>query len=471
MGTSRLDRGPATRSLRLLVLVTVVIALIVPASVPAHGAQSNPQCFDYIDNDGDGLTDYPADPQCEQGPGDPPGLSSDDDEDTDGYQSPFGDGAPPGGESPPTDDEGSTPPEGSDTPPFDGGGGGFGSCSTSSGPATISNVFAKSGGDWEEVTGDVCASLTYTETPDPAGGTTRYVVVAFQAPPGGMDLSSFYPGGTEFSFDLTSSGPDPLFFIGAADDPVASIDGNTITVQGKSAQVKFSFQYGASGPNCSAGTTTMSSFFGGAVMLEPSGGGLSDELLAYAGGYFGTNAQQTTLPTVSDDGQSASVTIWGCGDGDPSTEDGFFQGFIPIDGTSEGGLTEKIAQPLANVDEQSVDDLNLVTLEDNGEPQPDADLEFVSEEEVVPEDPGGTSEASNVRAAADDGDQVAGIFIEYHTSFSEHEMTTRVNTAAVKRAAGVIKACKHKHGKLKIVKKKKLICQSKKKKKKRTAEA
>lgn len=345
-----------------------------------------------------------------------------------------------------------------------------GECTTQSGPATLSNVYAKpSGGEWEPAIDKLGCLFQYQESPDPTGGTTRSVTVSFTDKSGNQDISSVYPEGTELSFDVSSPDPQPLFFVGAADDPLASFESaaslaadgaDTITVQGKTTEVNFAFQYGADGPNCAAGTMSMSSFIGGAVMLEPLGGGFSDTLLSYRGFWGGTNAQTTTLPQVSPDGQSVEVTIQGCGDDNPATEEGFFKGFMPIDGTAQAGLNPALAQQLANLGDASVDQLRLTQLTDNGQVQPGADFEFASQDEVAPEQVAGSS--GFAQAAAD---QVAGIAIDYHTSFSSHRIVSKVSSAAVRRTKKVARECKRARGRLAIVRKdgrRVLVCKKRK---------
>lgn len=335
-----------------------------------------------------------------------------------------------------------------------------GECTTQSGPATLSNVFAKPpGGEWEPALEKLGCLFQYQQSPDPTGGTSHSVTISFTDKSGNYDISSAYPVGTEMSFDVTSADPQPLFFVGAADDPLASFGaeassaaagGETITVQGKTTEVNFAFQYSGSSPNCSAGTMKMSSFIGGSVMLEPSGGGFSETLLSYRGFWGGTNAQTTTLPQVSSDGKSVSVTISGCGDDDPSTEEGFFKGFMPIEGTAEAGLSPSLANQLENLGDKSVDQLQLTQLTDNGQPAPSANFELASQGDVAPQ---GVANASGFAKAASTGESVAGIVIDYRTSFSTHQLVSQVNTAAVRRAKTVARDCRRAKGRLAIVRK------------------
>jgi hypothetical protein len=357
--------------------------------------------------------------------------------------------SPPPGEAPP-------PPPGEAPPPPPGGPAGT-FCATDAGPVRIAALWARRpGGGWENALANLCPSLRYMEQPDPTGGATIRSASFFFSPGGGPttlpeDLSSAYPPGTEMSLELEAS-IAPLAAGGAIAEPLASFEAAKITVQGRTTQIKFAF-----GGDCSS-ATTLRSFFGGGVLFEPVGSGrFADELRSYRGAFFGTNAMQHTMPQVSPDGRALNVTVEGCGDGDPTTEEGFFTGFIPSKGTAEMGLSQPLLKSLSD----KIAD-QLMELKDNGATEPDAGFEVASQRDVQldPTPGASTSKASAVTPA--------GVTVDYRLSFSEHKLSTTSNRKKIRTA----KTCRARKGKLAVVRrgtgrkaKKTLACIVKKKRK------
>ena len=357
------------------------------------------------------------------------------------------------------------------------GGGGPPGCATTSGPATLSNVsFKKPGGQFESATGKICWFFEYSAIPVPpapressraqiSGATALpQAFVGFTTLAFDQDLTPVLPKGTVISFDVTL--PGVLFSMFTSDNPVASINNQTISVQGETTPVKFGFTNNADGsPNCNGPTDSFGSFFGGLVAGTPTaspraaGSGADDSLDDYKGSFFGTNAQNNTLPTVSADGQTVELEIAGCGDNDPTTEDGFFKGFLTVKGTQNMKLNKGFLDQLPG--KMAADKLDLLLLEDNGIKAPGGDVEFTIKKE-------GFNKVEGLRkTASSSGDKkgVAGIFIDFKTSFSSHTLVTEANTKKVKKARKVAKRCKEKGSKLKLAKKGKkrvLKCKGKK---------
>ena len=293
------------------------------------------------------------------------------------------------------------------------------------------------GGSWEDASQKLCLVLNYQEQPDPTGGTTRFASYSFSTMDGNQDVSSVYPAGTTISFDVSSSGAAPLFVVGAMADPVAGFDGQTVEVQGKTTTVNFARSYDQQGnPVCEAGNTqTMTSFLGGSIMLEPDGTGqAAQELRRYAGAFFGTNAETNGLPEVAPDG-SVSVQVAGCGDGDPSTKEGFFQGFLPAAGLAQEGLNATTINALPS---QAVD--GMMQMDNNGQPDPSATFAPATAAATTPQSAAGQRVTSTPSAA--------GITIDYRLSYSAHTLKTKVNSSQARAAAKLIRSCKARHGHL-----------------------
>lgn len=290
------------------------------------------------------------------------------------------------------------------------------------------------GGSWEDASEKLCLSVQYQEQPDPTGGTTRFASYSFATSDGNQDLSSVYPAGTTISFDVTSSSAAPLFVSGAMADPVARFSGQTVEVQGKTTTVKFARSYDQQGnPVCEDGNTqTMTSFLGGGVMLDPDGTGqAAQELRRYTGAFFGSNAETNGLPQVAPDG-SVSVQVAGCGDGDPSTKEGFFQGFLPASGLAQDGLD---STTINSVPSQAVDD--MMQMDNNGQTDPSAAFAAASSAATTPQSVPGQP----VTHATDNG-----VTIDYQLSYSAHTLTTKVNSAKARAAAKLVRSCRARHG-------------------------
>ena len=360
-------------------------------------------------------------------------------------------------------------------------GGGPPGCTTTSGPATLSNVsFKKPGGQFESAAGKICWFFEYSADFEPgprespqaqiSGATTLpQVFVSFTTlgsldQPPSQDLAPVLPKGTVISFDVTL--PGVLFSIFTSDNPLASIENQTISVQGETTPVKFGFTNNADGsPNCNGPTDSFGSFFGGIVAGTPTtspraaGSGADDSLDDYKGSFFGSNAQNHTLPTVSADGKTVELEIAGCGDNDPTTEDGFFKGFLTVKGTQNMKLNKGFLDQLPG--KKAADKLDLLLLEDNGIKAPEGDVEFTIKKEGFNKVEGLQKTAASLGGKKG----IAGIFIDFTTSFSSHMLVTKANAEKVKKARKAAKRCKKKGGKLKLAKKGKkrvLKCKGKK---------
>jgi hypothetical protein len=208
--------------------------------------------------------------------------------------------------------------------------------------------------------------------------------------------------------------------------------------------VKYAREYDGDGnPNCGGTVDSYASFFDGLVQLEgdaPTAGDLSE----YRGAFFGSNAQTLAPPIVGPDGQRIEVDVTGCGDGDPSTDDGFFQAFLPNSTLQALGFGQKVIDQLTDPVAEE-----LIDLQDNGHTVDDADVTVTDK----------------VRSAARNATQTPdGLTIDYTMSFSSHRLVARPDRKNLKAAT---KCLKSKSKKLKVTgkgKKRKLTCVAKRKK-------
>jgi hypothetical protein len=300
-------------------------------------------------------------------------------------------------------------PGGPPAPPASGG------CPAStSGPVTLVSVETRMGsGAFRDQTGRVCIYVTYYDNPD----LFPYVSYSLSA------LSPLAPG-TTIRIVLRSSAAPPVYAVGSMSDADVTFAGQTITIT--AGTVSHSFSISQPG-TCNGQLYTEEAGFNGVVPLASEG---PASQARWAGTFFATNATSFSMPTVSPDGTSVSLDITGCGDGDPSTVDGFFTGFIPAAALRglglDAGLLDSVSDSVAD---------ELLELDDNGKAAPSADFSV----EDAP---------AAGRATVPGTSTPAGMSIDYRLSFSSHRLTTRPDRAAIKLA----KKCRSSRGKLKVVK-------------------
>lgn len=336
------------------------------------------------------------------------------------------------------------PAQAQDVPPPRGGS----PCATEQGPVKVDAVETRADGDWRDVSGDLCVFVTYADVPGGATPPLRYASYSLtDARNFSQDISAKFPEGTRMRVKLTSLVTAPLFTTGSMRDPLAAIDGQSITIEGETTSVRFAREYGADGaPNCAGATDEIPSFFSGLVQYDTDGTSPTEvDFRRYRGAYFGSNAQTTGMPIVAADGRTIEVFVGGCGDSSPDTLEGYFQGFLPEAGLKEMGFTTQVLDALTDPVADEV-----MTLEDNGEPAPDANFDVQEEAEV---------ESSGRRTTEVPG----GLSIDYRMSFSEH----RISATADRRNLKIARTCVKKKGKLKTTgkgAKRKLVCKPRKKK-------
>jgi hypothetical protein len=308
-------------------------------------------------------------------------------------------------------------------------------CPKSAGPVTTESLeFRLPGADWVPADQYDCVFLDDGSGTDPLGDPV--VAVSFSVP-------ALYskPDGTQARVTLTSNGPRPLTVAGSFTGLSAVFSARKVVVTGAGATLRTGTVPGPGGsltvtPDCSGTPMNMDNSFAGIVDFDSgAGGAIAATDRAYAGSFFASNAFSFTRPLIEPDGESVSFDVQGCGDGDPSTEDGFFQGFIPATAVAELGIPRPV---LADVSNTVIDE--LIDVEDNGRPVSDEDLEILlGKPRPATARPAATTPATKTPE---------GISIDYKLSFSKHRVTTRANARGVKLA----KKCRSSRGKLKVVK-------------------
>jgi hypothetical protein len=255
------------------------------------------------------------------------------------------------------------------------------------------------------VNGPVCAELEYdTETS-----------VALQWL--WLSEAELPPPGTGIRVTLKSEELAPLYTVGDFTHGESQFNGDEVIVSGYlfyaglPAYVDDSCEPGERDPIWLA-----------QIVLD--GGGLADE--AYRGSYFATDAVQV-VPRVIENGKAISLNLDGCGDSDPNTADGFFEGFIPEAAATALGITPALVESLTpEVAGQ------LVQVDNNGQP---------------------TTAGMSLEAVP------GGLFLRYALSFSKHHIKMRANHKAIalsrhcKKTGGrlEVKRVRHKHRQSRLV--------------------
>jgi hypothetical protein len=134
---------------------------------------------------------------------------------------------------------------------------------------------------------------------------------------------------------------------------------------------------------------------------------------AYAGSYFATNSYPA-LPKVLEGGKAFSLDLSGCGDADPNTADGFFDGFIPDEAAARLGISAELiaglSAPIAG---------QLVQVTNNGQ---------------------STTAGLTLEKVA------GGLHLDYALSYSTHHIVIRANHKAI----ALTRHCKRTQGKLRV---------------------
>lgn len=203
----------------------------------------------------------------------------------------------------------------------------------------VSYLYAKLDGQhWVEPP-NVCVAITFFDA-DPMN---RYLQLHLWSTSGFyFDLSTAgIPTGTPITLGL-SFPPDatPVTAMGQWRDGTVGFGPTTLAIQAKTAPWTYvpsaynQDQTASSGTiDCSQGSTTWSSTFGGFVRLQsllPDGseGHAYDALM---GSYFEANTSNLPFPSLARDqngGTDVLIDVEGCGDHDPATLEGHFASFL-----------------------------------------------------------------------------------------------------------------------------------------------
>jgi hypothetical protein len=213
--------------------------------------------------------------------------------------------------------------------------------------------------------------------------------------------------GTKIRITVESNFYTPLYLVGLFRSGQAVHEGNRVIVTGTVSPISLPQN---KGEECLIGEEEEPQpawFF----FLQLDRGDPAEE--AYAGSYFSTNSYPA-VPKVLEGGKAFSLELSGCGDGDPNTADGFFDGFIPDAAAARLGISPELVAGLsAPVAGQ------LVEITNNGQPT-NAGLTLQEVE--------------------------GGLQFGYSLSYSSHHILIRANHKAIALAHH----CNRTHGRLHV---------------------
>ena len=252
----------------------------------------------------------------------------------------------------------------------------------------------------------LCTFLTLRDAvsgapaPDGSGRVGAYINVEAAPQVGGGEWTWPYPEGTVFRIAGRVPNFTPVHGAGSLKNPRLQIEGDRFVVEGQAITRKvFDASLGESG--CAdADTQTILS---GVVFGDWIGS-------QYQGTIVGANGYTASQPKIDSSG-SIEYFVAGCGDGNPTTLEGFYDAQFGKAFLDSGGVTQAV---LAASDDPAVQALFNVT--NNGQ----------------------ASGATFAKAAGQDGQIV--VLMNYRTSFSAHTISVRANKKATAFARKCTKA-------------------------------
>jgi hypothetical protein len=220
---------------------------------------------------------------------------------------------------------------------------------------TATHLLAKINGSWVEPS-NVCVGLKVEQRIGLGGLTNRALYLQLQNTVDGAFPETHLPPGTRISVGIRR--PPGLFIqntFGRWRDAVVRSDGAETVVQGKTVPWDYHQEayFGGPGLDCSIEPAHWQSTFMAYVTLNPlnPNGTPNVDLIRYAGAFYESNTVGAGFPRLLRDlhGRPTGfeVTVSGCGDNDPMTFEGFFDGFTPLSWLHGVGVTDELLNDAA----------------------------------------------------------------------------------------------------------------------------
>jgi hypothetical protein len=257
--------------------------------------------------------------------------------------------------------------------------------------------------EWQDASKLLCARATWL----PGGPSGVYATWALSLRSGDQNLTARFPAGTRFSVALTLGGHRRAEMVyGSMEDPVATFAGARVVIEGAARSMTFPLQYGP-GSSCSGPTATERGSFAGALTIADRDAPLGP----LDGVVVGTDAASANPPVW--DGTGFGAFISGCGDGNPATDDGRYQAFIPQRTLAGMGVGTGLAPVAAE----------LVSVVNDGDVDPAADVDRATRAEAA---------STGIRLAS--AQTPDGVTIDYRLSYSSHRLRVKVDRRKLRAA-------------------------------------
>jgi hypothetical protein len=303
----------------------------------------------------------------------------------------------------------------------------------------VTHLFAKIDGNWVEPA-NVCVAPSVAERPAPGSRTSRELSVAVWNTIDGGFPETHLPPGTPISVGLRlPPGVVILSTVGRWRDAVALSQGADMVIQAKTVPWDYHNEadFGG-GLDCTLEPVRwQSTFLGYSYLnyLNPDGTPNFDAV-ALAGGAYNSNSIGPAFPRITVDGDGNAVGleafVSGCGDGDPATHEGYFDGFTPVSMFRSFGIDDAMLKDTALL-QDIVEVRDLTT----GAPI-DASFSLVRTGELALEPIAGVEMPSPPATGA-----ILGVRTTSEFSYSEHRLVQRAHPGALR----AIRRCRAKGGK------------------------
>ncbi len=216
------------------------------------------------------------------------------------------------------------------------------------------HLFAKIGGNWVEPQ-DVCVSITVDQRGVIGGFTTRTMIVAVWNTVDGGFPDTHLPPGTPISVGIRRpAGMILQTTLGRWRNGLVLSDGQDTVFQGKTVPWDYHNEaYFGDGLDCNLAPTRFESTFLASITLNPinSDGTPNFASQQYSGGFYESNSVGSAFPALNLDASGNPtglvVRVSGCGDQDPATLEGYFDGFTPISFFRGFGMSDEVLRDAA----------------------------------------------------------------------------------------------------------------------------
>ena len=293
---------------------------------------------------------------------------------------------------------------------------------------TATHLFAKVGDSWVEPE-DVCVNIDVTTPGSNINQNSRLLTASVWNTVDGGFLETNLPAGTRISMglDLPEGMLEQVTILGGQGGTVAS-SGDEIVIQADTAPWDWYPSSSFGSLDCTQQPVRWQSTFATNTIVNPAGD-LRPQ--PFAGTFFETNAEHSDIPmlTFDADGQPTSIVlrVQGCGDDDPSSFEGYMDGFVPMSYFEALGMGKHLMRDIKLL-QKLLEVRDLTT----GEPV-EARFEPVRADELALSPIPGV-----ILPLTDGGSDYKGVRLETKFSYSERVLQHRARPSAVR----AMRACR-----------------------------